>query len=525
MKMKKLTALALTATMAASLAACGQNSSKGETDTSAANSETAVSETAESTENKSDNTTGNEDVPTIKYATFTAYETIQGDGEKEVEKAINDYLDSKGYKFHIDLEITSGSDYTTLMDMNLASGTDIDIFLDMNYNAHAAQGSLLNLDSYLENELSGAAELFDQQWLDATKINGVHYAIPAHTAYSSTLYYVCRKDLVEEMGYDTSKVKDLNSLEEFFAAIKEKYPDMFCTDTIAGNPFTIEASMENFGYFNYLYGVGMSSDGSGKMVNMYDTDMFKEAAETATRWYKNGYLNPAGSTDTTYSPDYISSGQAFGWIVGNANDTETQAANYSNISGQPLMAIPLCDIPDSTAGFQWAIAQSCKHPSEAAQLLNLTYTDEYILNTICYGIEGTDYVWKEEANAYGYPEGTDRTTVPYSYAVGITVVGDRLKAYAFENYYSENDRAYIEKKLKGTPRTALFGMNLDATDLTTQIAAVTNVVNQYYNGLMCGELDADTYLPQFISALEGAGVNDIVEEAQRQYDAWQEENK
>lgn len=54
MKMKKLTALALTATMAASLAACGQNSSKGETDTSAANSETTASETAESTENKSD---------------------------------------------------------------------------------------------------------------------------------------------------------------------------------------------------------------------------------------------------------------------------------------------------------------------------------------------------------------------------------------------------------------------------------------------------------------------------------------
>lgn len=505
--MKKLFSLLLAFVMVFSLAACSQGPS-----TSKSGSNTAGNS----------GTSTSAEVPTIKFSTFTAYETIQGEGEKQVEQAINDYLDAKGYKFHIDIEVVNGADYITLVDMNLASGTDLDVFLDLTYTSHAGQGSLLNLDPYLENELADAAALFDAQWLDATQVSGTHYAIPAHTTSSSTMYYICRADLIEEMGYDISKVTDLYSLEDFFAAIKEAYPDMWCTDAASAGTFVLMAAEKGneWGYFSNLYAVGMNVNNKGTMENIYASDTFKQACEMATRWYKNGYLNPAGSTDTTYSPDYITSGQAFGWIVGNANDAETQAANYSNISGQPLVAIPLCEVPDSTAGFYWCISQSTKYPSEAAQLLNLTYTDEFILNAICFGLEGDDYVWKDEINAYGYPEGQDRTTVPYTYAVGITVVGDRLKAYAFENYYSESDRAYIQNKIDNNSRTPLFGMNLDTSNILTQISAVTNVVNQYYNGLMYGELDADTYLPQFLAALEAAGVNDVVAEAQAQYDAW-----
>lgn len=499
--MKKLLALLLAVLMIFSLAACGN----GET---ASDNQNAVS--------------SNEDYPTIKFTTFTVYETIVGEGKENVEKMINDYIHEKGYKFNIEIEVITGADYMTQVNMNLASGSDIDIFLSMEYSTHVAQNSVIALDPYFENELAGAAALFDEEWLGAVKVNGQHYAIPAHTTAASTYYYVCREDLVNEMGYDVSKVTDLESLEEFFAAIKEAYPNMWCSDVIATNPMTLLMLEEGkeWGYFNMNYAVGMSAENEGVMENIYASDTFKKACEISARWMEKGYMNPAGSTDTTYSPDYINSEQAFGWIVGNANNAETQALNYSAISGKPLMAIPIANATDSNAGFIWCISHSCKYPSEAAQLLNLMYTDEFVLNAVCYGIEGTDYVWKDAINAYGYPEGTDRTTVPYSYAVGITVVGDRLKCHPFENYYSEADRVYIQDKIENTVRTPLYGLSLNAEPVKTQITAVSNVVDQYFDGLMFGELDYETVLPQFIADLEAAGVNDIIAEAQAQYDAW-----
>ena len=464
--------------------------------------------------------TAHAEVPTVKFSTFTVFETLQGPGEEAVEKALNDHLDELGYQFHVDLEVVYGMDYITQMDMDLSSGMDVDAFLDLNYVTHAGQGSLLNLDPYLENELKEAASLFDQEWLDATKVGGVHYAIPNHGTASATYYYLCRKDLVEEMGYDVSKVKDLASLEEFFAAIKEAYPDMYCTDAYTTSAYLLPMSAEGIGYFSTYYGVCMSPENEGTMENMYTNQVFVDACYRAQDWYEKGYYSQNGSTDTTYSPDYITSGEAFGWVVGNANDAITQAKNYSNISGVELLALPLVDVPDSTPGFYFCIGQGCKHPSEAAQFLNLTYTDEFVLNTILYGIEGEDYVWKEEIQAYGYPEGKDRSTVPYSYVEGNTVLGDRLKSWAFEGAFTESDRAYVANKIVNNPRTPIYGMNLDTSSVTTQVAAVTNVVNQYYNSLMYGEVDVDTYLPMFQKALESAGINDIIAAAQAQYDAW-----
>jgi putative aldouronate transport system substrate-binding protein len=45
-------------------------------------------------------------------------------------------------------------------------------------------------------------------------------------------------------------------------------------------------------------------------------------------------------------------------------------------------------------------------------------------------------------------------------------------------------------------------------------------VQRYTKGLESGVLDPDTVLPEFISELESAGINTIIEEKQRQLDEW-----
>lgn len=37
----------------------------------------------------------------------------------------------------------------------------------------------------------------------------------------------------------------------------------------------------------------------------------------------------------------------------------------------------------------WVVARQSKHPEQAMAFLNLLYTDPDVVNTLCYGIEGS----------------------------------------------------------------------------------------------------------------------------------------
>ena len=69
-------------------------------------------------------------------------------------------------------------------------------------------------------------------------------------------------------------------------------------------------------------------------------------------------------------------------------------------------------------------------------------------------------------------------------------------------------------------RSHAFGFVFDSSSVTSQYAAVNNVIMQYYCGLDCGSVDPETTIPQFVQALKEAGIDDIIAEKQAQYDAW-----
>ena len=52
------------------------------------------------------------------------------------------------------------------------------------------------------------------------------------------------------------------------------------------------------------------------------------------------------------------------------------------------------------------------------------------------------------------------------------------------------------------------------------MTACVNVVNQYNLPLLAGIVDYEEVLPQFLAALEDAGIDKIIAEKQAQLDAW-----
>lgn len=80
---------------------------------------------------------------------------------------------------------------------------------------------------------------------------------------------------------------------------------------------------------------------------------------------------------------------------------EQSAGNFIGLYGNEFNAI------------SWMVSSTTDVPEAAMKFLNLTFTDEDIINLIIYGIEERDYVIDEDGYV-SYPEGQDSTTVPYT---------------------------------------------------------------------------------------------------------------
>ena len=80
-----------------------------------------------------------------------------------------------------------------------------------------------------------------------------------------------------------------------------------------------------------------------------------------------------------------------------------------------------------------------------------------------------------------------------------------------DQYRTKNDAAVEGKTL---------GFSPDTSAISTELAALKNVKDQYRGLLEMGFYDVDTYLPEFRQALKDAGVETVIAELQKQYDEW-----
>ena len=89
----------------------------------------------------------------------------------------------------------------------------------------------------------------------------------------------------------------------------------------------------------------------------------------------------------------------------------------------------------------------------------------------------------------------------------------------------EGDGADIREQQKAenekVETSKYFGFSVDPSEVTNEITACKNVVDQYKPQLAAGIVsDVDATYKEFISALSAAGMDKIVETYQSQLDAW-----
>ena len=133
-------------------------------------------------------------------------------------------------------------------------------------------------------------------------------------------------------------------------------------------------------------------------------------------------------------------------------------------------------------------------------------------------VEGINWVYSDDSKTFiTTPEGVD------SNATGYTSYG-----WAWPNQQItpvwEGDDADLWDQLQefnnGGTLSPAFGFTWDSSSMANQITACNNVVSQYDAALRWGNLNPDETLEKFNADLEATGINEIIEEKQRQLDEY-----
>jgi len=455
------------------------------------------------------------------------------DDYSAVTKAINDITIPK-IGVEIDLQIFSPADYSQKVNLALQSGEKLDIFTTLGQFAnYASKNQLLALEDLLDKHgkdlIAKLEEDFGPGLLDSTTINGHIYGIPVNKGMSLPTNFVYSEVLLNSLGYKKEDITSINDLTPIFADVKERYPDITPFGPINVNPSDTNLLHYLKGQYQIDFltdtnGIGVVVGDSGKVVNLYETDEFKEAAGVIREWFTAGYLQKDAATTAVPFSEMIGSGRGFSMLGGYSGKEAAKALSAQVGTPMEMQRIaPYYFDTNAVNLVSWLVNSTTDVPEGAVKFLNLLYTDEQVINTILYGIEDVDYVRVGERHIK-FPEGKDANTVSYTAMLSTGMVGSESLQYQLEGV----DLADLQLKLdenKTTPRSPYLGFVFDQSDVKVQVSSVTNVVNQYLPGFMTGSLDLETALPAFIKALNEAGAEKIIESKQEQLDKWISEQK
>ncbi|MDO4678196.1 MAG: ABC transporter substrate-binding protein [Blautia sp.] len=447
-----------------------------------------------------------------------------GDAQKDAQLVLDEVNKYTTEKIGVKLNIINvgWGDYNQKMQVVINTGDKWDLCFTCSwandYLQNAQKGAFLELDDLLAKEGKEMYDAIDPRFWEAAKVGGKTYGVPSEKEIGNMPMWVFNKELVEKYDIPYTEIQTLEDLEPWLATIKENEPDVV--------PLYLTRDYTAPTYMDKIQDpVGIEyGDAELKVQNVFQTEKMLSTLDTMRKYYQAGYINKDAATasDDKSIKRFVTKGdgQPYAELI------------WSKDLGYEVVATPIMETQITNAsarGALTAVNKNSDHPEKAVELLNLINTDTYLRNLLNYGIEGTHWtkveVDPEEAKA---AEGK-----PYIYDCKVKLDPARSKDYSvpywvqgglFNTYVLENepiDKWAIFKEFNDSSEEApSFGFDFDLTPVSTQVAGFRNVLDEFGKSLYTGSVDPAEYLPQLQKKLDATGVQDVIDEMQKQIDEW-----
>ena len=539
---RKVISLLLTGVMTMSLlAGCGGSTETTTSESSAGTEAAESTAAAESTE--SAETTDSADNGDVVEIDFYMSSTPFNDQERVMEKA-NAIIEEE---IGAHLNIFPLADYTT-MQLMIDTGDEWDMCFTSNwlgdYYGNAQKGAFADLTELLPELAPETYNRIPASLWEGMKVDGKIYGMVNYQIFGSSkrLGLRFREDIAEEVGFDWQSVKGmdifdaLNKIEtEYLAPAMEAHPDMIGWEAQAGSNLFTQAQAAQF--FNSEY-VGDSVVGSigwinyddpTTVFNQYASEDFMEYCKIMRRWYENGYIPADAATVTDTSPDRQAGRYLFEVALGWPDDIDfpldKAMSMVTDINAAPAVEVSLTDlVMPVAAGPTAAVAVNSNSANieKCVELMELLNTNDELYKLICYGEEGVDYSYDEEGNVVYTDGGYFINYNDYQIAQSYDDEGfDRVPmAQNDRGKQSEEMYAVIYEGDQTAEASPLSGFVFDPSNVQTEIANVTAVVNEMLLPITTGSVDPEETMPEFLDRLETAGASKNKKKKQAQLDAW-----
>ena len=449
------------------------------------------------------------------------------DWDRVLELA-NEYLEP--FNTSLNVTIMSWSDYQTMYSLVLAGGEQVDLIFTAPWcymYTEAAKGSFYELtDEFIANNMPLTNKYQAAESWDETTISGKTIAVPSNVASPMGKIVAIRQDLADKYG-----ISELTTWEDymnFCQTIAEQ-------ETPQSGIYAMPASGNNselWDVYRQQYDTFAAvSSGNVVMYYQYDGDIpakediklvceldyFRDFAHDMKTLADAGAWSRSALTNTVTDDDAFGNlqGASIAWntsvftYMEQAEKTEGVQCTAYDITQDHLVGA------EAYSNNDMAITAGSQNPERAAMVLDLMKFDTYLNKLLLLGIEGEHYSINEQ-NEYTELENSTNYAA-FSTSVSWAIKnGDLTEGGVPEREKAITD-AWEERVVMNPTITFVF----DDTNVKSYMSAVDSVLADYIPMLQLGLVDdVDATIDECVQKCYDAGLQNIYDEFNTQYDAW-----
>ena len=549
MKKKKQLAIMMSLCLtAAALAGCGSSgNSSGESAQSSAGTETTAESTA-GTEAAESAAASLDSLPdAVGEGTITAtpemYSNIDlsepytvnmyliGDTPNDWDRVLelaNEYLEP--FNTSLNVTIMSWSDYQTMYSLVLAGGEQVDLIFTAPWcymYTEAAKGSFYELtDDFISTNMPLTSKYQAEESWDETTISGKTIAVPSNVASPMGKIVAIRQDLADKYG-----ISELTSWEDYMnfclTIAEQETPQsgIYAMPASGNNSELWDVYRQQYDTFPaissgnvilyYQYDGGIPAKEDIKLV--CELDYFRDFC------YDMKTLADAGAWSRSALTNTVTDDDAFGNLQGASIAWNTSVFTYmeqaEKTEGVECAAYDITQ--DHLVGAEaysnndMAITAGSQNPERAAMVLDLMKFDTYLNKLLLLGIEGEHYSINEQ-NEYTELENSTNYAA-FSTSVSWAIKNGDLTEGGVPEREKAITNAWEERVVMNPTITFVF----DDTNVKSYMSAVDSVLADYIPMLQLGLVDdVDATIDECVQKCYDAGLQNIYDEFNTQYDAW-----
>lgn len=413
--------------------------------------------------------------------------------------------------------------------IRLKAGEAIDLMPSMNgeeLNSYISEGMLAPLDPYLEKEGSFLESAYPETLWKMSEKNGKHYSVCALEQGTVREGLLIRSDVLSAIGiseeeileqWESKKEHNYKSLDEIISPVFDKIKksdavledgtkvkDMFLG--IGYNGIFSQIQLIDFEGFGNSFGGILG--GESEIVNLYETEAYKDMAEVARKWVEKGYVHPVDTQIKENTALWYETGTCFGMFTDTSEENQKRISQKSGVQTTGITLLKRQLNSDMLQIGNWVIPSGSEHKEDAIKILNLMYTDPEYVTLYIYGIEGLHYEKLEDGEKKIL---SDRYTQNLTWIFGNVRLADE----------GEKAIEHVKSAYENAIDSVFDGFQYNDQLYRTQIDEMQKDLGKSLSELENGQCeDVETVLKGLNDMLYEKGLLQVMSDKQRQLDNW-----